>query len=492
MPTRRAGRLLATVLSVTVALCGILLGGCATNPVTGEQDLVLVSESQELALGQQAHQQTLQQYRVYNDAALQQYVDAVGQRLAAVSHRQDLRYTFTLLDSTEINAFALPGGFIYLTRGLLAYMNSEAELAAVLGHEIGHVTARHGVRQASSAQAASIGAGLLSILVPQMRGAAANQTLGLLSTAVLRGYGREHELEADRLGAEYLRGAGYDPGAMLDVIRVLKNQELFDRKLARLEGREPRAYHGLFSTHPDNDTRLKEIVRHAGGEAGGEVLRDRFLDQIDGLVFGENPAEGVVVGDRFVHPDLGITLTIPPQWQLQNLPDKLLLADPAGQALVVVQLAAADNNVSPQAFVKQQLGIDLSAAEAIRPGGLAGVTGLATLSMGNSRQPARVSAIMHGRYGYLFLGLPRAADALARYDAAFRAIALGFRELEAGERDAIEARRLVVTRLAGPVSWQALGQSSPIVQLPADQLRLLNGAGDAPDAVAGSRIKLVR
>ena len=261
-------RALATLLALT-------LGACATNPVTGKQDLVLMSAAQELALGQQAHQQTLQQYRVYSDPALQQYIDAVGQRLAGISHRSELRYTFTVLDSDEINAFALPGGYIYVTRGLLAYLNSEAELAAVLGHEIGHVTARHGVRQASSAQAASLGGGLLSVFFPQLGSSGLNHTLGLLSTAMLRGYGREHELEADRLGAGYLDASGYDRSAMFDVIRTLKNQELFDRKLAAWKG-EKRAPITAFSRLTRTTTRVYKrsspIVRRPIAAANGSAI----------------------------------------------------------------------------------------------------------------------------------------------------------------------------------------------------------------------------
>lgn len=244
MPTRRAGRLLATVLSVTVALCGILLGGCATNPVTGEQDLVLVSESQELALGQQAHQQTLQQYRVYNDAALQQYVDAVGQRLAAVSHRQDLRYTFTLLDSTEINAFALPGGFIYLTRGLLAYMNSEAELAAVLGHEIGHVVFRHGMqRMRRDLGLRTAIQGLLSDHGNMAKLAQVGASFRGLS------FGRVHEDESDAFGMELAYQAGFDPSGAPNLWKRM--QEKFG---------SGSGIQGYLSTHPSNEARINNTL----------------------------------------------------------------------------------------------------------------------------------------------------------------------------------------------------------------------------------------
>ncbi|MGR8920061.1 MAG: M48 family metalloprotease, partial [Gammaproteobacteria bacterium] len=356
------------------AASAVLLGAlaaCATNPVTGRQDLVLVSEAQELALGRQAHQQTLTEYQPLSDPALQQYVDAVGQKLAAVSHRPGLTYTFTALDSPEINAFALPGGYVYITRGLLAYLNSEAELAAVLGHEIGHVTARHGVRQASSAQAAGLGAGLASIFFPELAATGLDQAVGVLGTALLRGYGREHELEADRLGAAYLAQAGYDPQAMFQVIRTLKNHELLDRRVAAAQGREPRAYHGLFATHPDNDTRLKEIIDHVPPAAGGgETARDRFLNQIDGLVFGEDPAGGVFREGRFWHAGLGFVLTPPRGWGGRNLPTRVVFGERSGRAQIQLTLVRREGQETPAALL-ERVGLgQLIRAAPIDAGGL--------------------------------------------------------------------------------------------------------------------------
>src|SRR5688572_22830979 len=203
--------LAATVLATTVAV----VGGCATNPVTGGKDVVLMSESQEVEMGRKAHPQVLQQYGRYDDEALQQYVTSVGQRIAASSHRSDLQYTFTVLDSADVNAFALPGGYVYVTRGIMAYLNSEAELAAVLGHEIGHVTARHSVRQQTGATAAGVGAMVVGILTGS--GDLAN-VANAAGTALVRGYGRDMELEADRLGAEYLNRIGYEPEEMIDVV----------------------------------------------------------------------------------------------------------------------------------------------------------------------------------------------------------------------------------------------------------------------------------
>ncbi|MFB3058963.1 MAG: M48 family metalloprotease, partial [Gammaproteobacteria bacterium] len=178
----------------------LMLFGCATNPVSGDREFVTLSESQEIDQGRKYHQTIIDQYGVYDDPGLQSYVEAIGQQLAANSHRAHLEFHFTILDSPDINAFALPGGYIYITRGIMAYLDNEAELAGVLGHEIGHVTARHSVRQ----QSGQLAAGLLNILISSVTGSQTLQELGdQLSFGIIRGYGRKHELEADRLGAEY-------------------------------------------------------------------------------------------------------------------------------------------------------------------------------------------------------------------------------------------------------------------------------------------------
>ena len=223
-------------------------------------------------------------------------------------------YHFTVLDSPEINAFALPGGYVYITRGILAYLNSEAEMAAVLGHEIGHVTARHGVRQQSAAQAANIGISIASIFVPELNTQLGHDLTNLFGGALLSGYGRDHELEADRLGADYLARTDYDPQAMIRVIGVLKNQELFDAEIAKQEGREPRRYHGTFASHPDNDTRLQQVVGEASTLTVAHPIENKseFLKQTNGLAFNDSVDEGVVRDNKFMHPDLGIALTFPP------------------------------------------------------------------------------------------------------------------------------------------------------------------------------------
>ena len=273
--------LISSLLSVAVL---VLATGCSTNPVTGKKDFSLISKDQELAMGAQSHRSILKQKKRYNDPALQAYVNNIGQSLARHSHRSNIRYTFTVLDDPTVNAFALPGGYVYVTTGLMAYLNSEGELAGVLGHEIGHVTARHGVQQ----QSAGIASAILVDLISKKTGSGSGKSLQQLSTALIRGYGREHELQADKLGAEYLARAGYSPSNMIEVVRVLKAQEEFDKYQARKEGRKPRSYHGVFSTHPSNDKRLHEVINAAKRikTAGTRPANhDGYLQRINGMKY---------------------------------------------------------------------------------------------------------------------------------------------------------------------------------------------------------------
>lgn len=476
-----------------LAAAALLLAACATNPVTGRSDLVFMSEQQELSLGAQAHEEILKRYRVYEDPALQRYVNEVGQSLATHSHRPQLTYRFTVLDSTEINAFALPGGYIYITRGLLAYLNSEAELAAVLGHEIGHVTARHSVRQQSSAQAASVGAGLLSILVPQLGYAGLNQTINLLGTALLRGYGREMELEADGLGAEYLARTGYDPNAMIAVIGTLKNQEIFDRELAATEGRAPRAYHGLFATHPSNDQRLSEAVANAKQfqTAGGEVYRDRFLDRLDGLVIGENPKEGVVRGKRYYHADLGFVMDLPDGWAVENLPDRLVMSAPQGAAQIQLTTAPLDPGQHVGSLIERMDLASFAQAEPLSVNGLEAITGVTRIAVSGRELPARLVAIRHGGRAFLVTGASRDAAAFAQVEPIVLGTARSFRPLGAEDKKKVSANRLHVVPRRAAVTWAALAAASPLRKLPEAQLRLLNAAPSGSPGPDTPRYKVV-
>lgn len=460
----------------------LLLTGCAQNPVTGGADFVMMSEKQEVALGRQADAEVKKQYPVYPNPALQEYVNRVGQKLAQSSHRAGLEYHFTVLDSPEINAFALPGGYVYITRGILAYLNSEAELAAVLGHEIGHVTARHGVRQHSATQAANIGLTIASIFVPQINTNLGRNLSNLLGGALLSGYGRDHELEADRLGAEYLARTDYDPQAIVKVIGVLKNQELLDVELAQIEGRQPRRYHGVFASHPDNDTRLQQAVSEAGHKTVAQpiVARDTFLSMSNGLVFNDSVEQGVVRNNRFLQPELGITLQFPPGWQVHNLPNSLNAIAPQGAAQM--QMLLGKQNGSPANTVRSLAGNNGQLEETTLNGLPAALVHLPTQT---------VAMVYHERNAYAMVGKGKDAASFEQHRAAILAAIRSFRNLSAAERKQIKPLTVHIITAKPGDTVEKLAQRSPLGLSAARYLRLINALYPNGEPRPGDKIKVI-
>ncbi|UVE18256.1 M48 family metalloprotease [Pseudomonas sp. LS44] len=463
------------------------LAGCATNPATGESNFVMMSEQQELDLGARANQDIVKQYPRYEDAKLQAYVQQVGERVAKHSHRSNLNYVFTVVDDADINAFALPGGYIYIHRGLLAYLSSEAELAAVLGHEVGHVTARHSVQQQSQSmawnvlgQAVAIGTGV---------GAAGDLT-NVLGTAMVRGYGRDMELQADGLGAQYLARSGYDPQAMVEVVKVLKSQEDFARDQAakRGETQPTGGYHGVFDTHPDNDRRLQQVVGPARALAGGrqETNREVFLQRLEGLPFGDSQSTGIRRGQNFYHADLGFTLSVPPGWSMDNRPDTLVGQSADRQALLAMTLDRAAQ--TPEAFLRARLGgRQLAQPEALQQNGLQGYTGVL------AGQPARrVAVIFKDRHAFLFVAAVKSGASLESEDAHFLQTIKSFRSLRADEQKLAQPMRLHLVKAGGGKTLADLAKSSPLPKDAEVTLRLLNHLYPSGELRPGDWLKVVR
>jgi len=466
-----------------IGLALSLLAGCAQNPVTGQNDFVMMSENQEIAVGRQADEQVKKQYQVFESKALQDYVNRVGQRLAKQSHRPGLHYRFTVLDTPEINAFALPGGYVYITRGIMAYLNSEAELAAVVGHEIGHVTARHGVRQQSAAQAANIGLTIASIFVPQINTNLGQNLANLMGGALLSGYGREQELEADRLGAQYLARADYDPQAIISVLRVLKNQELKDIELAKQEGREPRRYSGLFATHPDNDTRLKEVVGEADKLAPTKPFegRSEYLAATDGLVFNDNTEQGVVRNNRFYHGELGIALQLPETWQVHNLPDTLVAVSPGGEAMLQMKM---DQNPrgTPVEYARRMVGSSAN-VQRIDLDGLSAATFELPNVMGG--------VIYHNKYAYILQAQAKASGGLNAHRNDIFNTVRSFHALTAEERKLVRPLSIRIITARQGDTYARLAHNSPLGKSAESYLRLINAQYPDGEPQAGQRIKIV-
>src|SRR5687767_2448102 len=290
---------------VKVIVCCAALAACARNPVTGERELALISEAQELEMGKQAAQQARQAIGLVDDKALQAYVQRVGTALAADSERPELPWSFEVVDDPTPNAFALPGGYIFVTRGMLNHMDSEAELAAVLGHEIGHVTARHGVQQMSRAQLAQLGMGIGMVLVPELQ--PYGDLLGSGLQLLFLKYGRDAERQADELGFAYSLKENYDVREMDDVFATLQ-------KIGEAAKQSPLP--AWASSHPDPGERIENVQgRLAEVTASVDSMRlgrEEFLGRIDGLVWGANPRQGFFdESNRFLHPEMRFQIQFP-------------------------------------------------------------------------------------------------------------------------------------------------------------------------------------
>lgn len=480
-----------------------LLVGCATvtNPVTGKAERTVMDEPSEIAEGQKAHQQVLTQYTPYADPKVQAYVNELGQRLAAQSHRANLDWHFTVLDSPEINAFALPGGYVYVTRGLMAYMDSEADLAGVIGHEIGHVTARHSAQRATRQQGAGLGVLAATVLGAMLdtRMPGAGQMVGQMSQGVAASYvaqyGRDQELQADQLGAEYLARNQYNPGNMVDVIQALKNQERFAADTARAEGKPAPPATNWLSSHPSNDQRLAEITQIASQYTGNysDDGQARYLKMIDGMPFGESSDQGLTRGQSFYHAGLGIALTAPKGWKIANSPDAVVLLNPAGDAGLLLKLVPPKAGATHDEIIRTLVQTEQGQPERYSLSGLPATHFVGSSANQQGQAQAIEGTIVTGpsNRNYVLAYVSKTPQGLANARDGLRAAERSFRPMTAADRAAAKPWALRVVPIPSG-GFPQLAKNTPLTNYPEQQLRLLNGfyAGGAP--AAGRLVKTVQ
>lgn len=488
-----------TVLSLILA--PLLLTGCGEtvlNPVSGETERSVMSEAAEIEEGRQGHQQVLQEYGVVKNPRLQAYVNALGQRLARQSHRTQLQWHFTVLDSPQINAFALPGGYVYVTRGIMAYMEDEADLAGVIGHEIGHVTARHGAQRATRQQDAGLGvlaATLLGAVLESQgvsgAGRAASQVSQTVASGYIASYGREQELQSDRLGAEYLARSHYDPQNMVNVITVLKNQERFAADQARAEGRSGSEQRGWLASHPSNDERLQSITQLAAQYKGQytDEGRARYLAAIDGMDFGEAVEQGLTRGRQFYHPTLGIALTAPSGWKLHNAAEQLAVVNAQGDAALIMRTVPAGkpHDEVIRALLKPTRG----RSERLVINGLQAThfVGARANAQGQS-QPVEATVVSGPADStYVLSYAAKDASALARARRQMEEAQASFRALTAADRAAAKPWRLK-TDAYPRGGFAELARRSPLDSAE-QQLRLINGVYGGGEPRVGQAVKIV-
>ncbi|MCB1689665.1 MAG: M48 family metalloprotease [Halioglobus sp.] len=464
-------RILHTTALTLMAIFPVLaaLPGCAGSASTGRE----------------MHQEMITQGAAYDDPELQAYVNRVGQRLVASSDEPDMAFTFTVADSPDINAFALPGGYIYINRGLLAYLENEAELAGVLSHEIGHVTASHHSRQQAASVANKVVATTTYVLTGS--GDLANAS-NMYGTELVSGYGREMELEADGLGAEYMYNAGYDPESLLEVIGALKDQEQFQRVKAKAGGKPVATYHGLYATHPRNDQRLKEVIKTAGELDASKQVEDpsvpgEFQRQIEGLVWGESvPSDRSE--DRYYHNKLSFTFERPPNWSVNAGAKAIVASAPDGSSELTITVRRRDQGATPRAVLESSVSGALSAGAELNQAGLTGYTGIT----GSGAGAHRVAVIDYNNLSYLFDG---EASNFAADDSALLAMIESFRPMHPAEHGASNGLYVHYIQVPQGATMASLASGVRIPDAEA-QLRLLNGLYPRGEPRTGDWIKVIR
>ncbi|MGH7459635.1 MAG: M48 family metalloprotease [Longimicrobiales bacterium] len=485
MTKNKAPVLSRRTLKASAAL--LLLGlatGCARNPVTGAREFVLISESQEIALGQEASRQVEASIGLVDDGDLQAYVRRIGQRLAAASERPNLPWKFGVVDDPTPNAFALPGGPIYITRGLLSLMDTEAELASVLGHEIGHITARHAVTQMSRAQVAQLGLGLGMIFVPELSNLGGALSSGL--QLMFLKYGRDDERQSDDLGFKYAQAANYDVREMDDVFASLA-------RASELEGNNSPLPSWL-SSHPAPEERIQRIAEKIAAlpaiSPGLVTNRTEYLNQIDELIYGTNPRQGFFRDTEFLHPELRFRLSFPSGWKTQNLPHSVMAGSPSQDAAMELTLTNGSPNDAATRFFGQQ-GIQVAgplSRESVN--GLPAVMGYFSVRTQQGDISGLALFLQHGGTTYQLLAYTPAGR-LQSYDRAFRATAGSFATLTDPQALNVRPNRIDVVRLSSPTTLTEFNRRNPSA-IPINELALINQVQDPNATLAtGTSVKRV-
>lgn len=453
----------------------LIIGSCAVNPVTGKKELMLVSEEQEIAMGQQADPAVVAQFGLYPDENLQKFIDEKGQKMAAVSHRPELNYEFKIVDSPVVNAFALPGGYVYFTRGILAHFNNEAEFAGVLGHEIGHVTARHSARQQTKQTFGTLGLIVGMVAVPEIAqmGETAAQALQLLFLK----HSRDHERESDELGVEYSTRIGYDAHQMADFFGTL------DRLSGGEEGRIPT----FMSTHPnpvDRNRKVDALATDWQSKNPGmqfEVNRRDYLRRLEGLVYGEDPRQGFVESNNFYHPELKFQFPVPAGWATQNSPQQFAMGEKNGKAMMILNLGQGQNLEAAAQQTVEQYNLRVLDSKQTNVNGLSALEMVADIAPDPQQQTQQaqqirlhIGLISYGSLIYRLIGVSQ-ANTFGTWQSTFTGVIHGFRTLSDPDKLNRQPERLRIKAVTQTTTMENALRSFGIPQDRLKEMSIVNG-----------------
>nr|WP_187261373.1 M48 family metalloprotease [Pontibacter beigongshangensis] len=462
----------------------LLLSSCATNPVTGKRDVMFMSESQEIAMGQETDPQIVAQFGLYEDPALQRFINEKGQQMAAVSHRDHLKYEFKIVDSPVINAFAVPGGYVYFTRGIMAHFNNEAQFAGVLGHEIGHITARHSAQQQSKSILAQVGLIAGMVISPQIAemGEMASQGLGLLFLK----FGRDDERESDRLGVEYSTKIGYDAKEMADFFTTLQ----------RKQGENGQAIPNFMSTHPDPGDRYTTVKQLASewqqkqNLTNLQVNRNSYLKMIDGMVYGEDPKQGFVENQVFYHPVLKFQFPIPTAWAHLNSPQQVQMAPQDGKAMMMLTLAPGKTLEEAGQQLLKQYQLQLVESKQVTVNGLPALAMIADQKQEQGVIRVLSYLIQYGGNIYNILGVTSAAD-FNSYAPIFSSTMQNFKQLTDQEKLNRKPDRVRIKTVPQATTLAQALRSFKVQDSKLEELAVLNGMLLTDRVEKGMLIKVV-
>ena len=466
---------------------------CATNPVTGKRDVVFISNQQEIAMGQQADPEVISQFGLYPNETLQRFINEKGQKMAAISHQNDIKYEFKIVDSPVLNAFALPGGYVYFTRGIMAHFNNEAQFAGVLGHEIGHITARHSAKQQSKAMLAQLGLVVGMVVSPQLAqfGDAAQQSLGLLFLK----FGRDDERQSDRLGVEYSTKIGYDATEMADFFRTLQREQ---------EKSGAEAVPDFLSTHPNPADRYETVKELAADwkqkvkTTNLQVNRNAYLKMIDGIVYGEDPRQGFVENNVFYHPELKFQFPVPANWAHQNSPQQFQMAAKDGKAMMVLTLAPGQSLEEAAKQILQKYQLEALESKNVTVNGLPALAMVADQKAQQGQQAAQESSvrtltylIKYGNNIYSLMGVSAAAN-FENYFQLFSNTMQQFRTLTDPAMLSRQAERVRIKTVSKSGTLAQVLRQFSVNEKRLNELAILNGMELDESVPAGTLVKVIQ
>ncbi len=481
-------------LSAIACLCGALvsIAGCAVNPATGRSDLIVVSEGRERSIGRREHPKIVKEFGgVYEDSEVSAYVAVMGGRLAAASERPDIAFTFTVLDSPIVNAFTTPGGFVYVTRGLIALADSEAQLASVVGHELGHAVARHSAQRLSQATLAQLG---LTILGQVANTPSLSDVAGRLASLYLSAFSREHEFEADMLGIRYLARAGYDPQASSEFLAKLRAHS---RLQARLAGRAPDSVDrfDISATHPRTVERTERAILAANVAAVTDpyVGRTEHLSNIDGMTYGCSADEGFILGQRFAHPELRFEFLVPKGFMLSNQPARVVARSESSRTTIIFD-QAPENHVGEMATYLDRTWISnarVADLERIFINGMEAATGW--IEQRSNQGPIRIRFVairFSPRIIYRFVLITPSRPPLALAEALKRTT-YSFRRLSRTEAATLSEKRISVVQIGVGDTVEVLARRMAFPDFRRERFEVLNGLSKGKSPFVGESVKLI-